>query len=150
MKTIEELEKEVWDNIGIASKEKSRDKIAYLNSVALKIETVKNDLQKIETALKDYPGLFSPEKAKGAGTRKLPPDGTQCRIIHKGKEYYGIIDDAKLIIPDFGSFVSLSSAASRITHKFQNGWHFWEFKLSGEKDWVNAEDWRKNRKSFEL
>lgn len=48
MKTVEDIENEIWDMIEIATKERNANKIQQLNSIATKVASIKEELKKIE------------------------------------------------------------------------------------------------------
>lgn len=51
MKSVEEIEKDLWGRIEIATKERNSKNIARLNSMASRVEVIKEELQKIEQVI---------------------------------------------------------------------------------------------------
>jgi hypothetical protein len=62
------------------------------------------------------------------------PAGTQFRANYKGNNYYGVVQNATLVV-NGKHYNSPSAAAVSITHNSVNGWIFWECKLPGEENW---------------
>ena len=78
--------------------------------------------------------------------RKLPPDGTKCKMVYKGIRYDGHIKGNLVIVENKGTGTSLSSASYLISKNYRNGWRDWWFLLPGESEWIHAHIWRsKNR-----
>ena len=78
--------------------------------------------------------------------RKLPPDGTKCKMMYKGTQYNGSIRGDSVIVENKGTGSSLSSASYLISKNYRNGWRDWWFLLPGTTEWVHAHVWRsKNR-----
>ncbi|MDA7972275.1 MAG: DUF262 domain-containing protein [Gammaproteobacteria bacterium] len=75
-----------------------------------------------------------------------PPEGTECRLIHRGETYYGQIAQGKLVVDGYGTHGAFSPAAVAIIGSSANGWISWELKLPGDDDdeWVLADTWRKS------
>lgn len=51
MRNIDELEREIWQQIAIATQKRDSAKIAFLNALAQDVEKVKKDMERIERAL---------------------------------------------------------------------------------------------------
>ncbi len=146
MKTVEDLEKEIWEQIESATKERNSTKIAHLNSMATRVATIKGDLEKIEgmiySDLENIPGQMNDYTGLD-----LPPEGTECRFSYRNKTYEGNIKNDVLNISGYGNFKSFSGASVKITNTSRNGWRDWEIRLPGDTKWILADVWRRRRKS---
>ena len=147
MKTIQELESEIWRKIELATKDRNSERLAYFNAVAARIDKVKEAVQSIEHDLfsaKEIEKLPSfTEGNDRFNVHQLPANGTECRFIYKGKEYEGIIKNSKLEVPSYGNFKSFSGASVKITKTSRNGWNDWEIKTPGSSKWIYASTWRR-------
>lgn len=78
--------------------------------------------------------------------QELPPDGTQCRWSHEGKEYLAEIRDRKIhsLNSEFPAQKAFSTAIKQIAGITRNGWDYWEVKLPDSERWVFASDWRRS------
>ena len=84
-----------------------------------------------------------PEVKQMSNERKLPPDGTKCKMMYKRIRYDGYIRGDSVIVENKGTGTSLSSASYLITQNYRNGWRDGYFQLPGETEWIFANDWRK-------
>ena len=84
-----------------------------------------------------------PEFKQSPIGRKLPPDGTKCKMMYKGNRYDGYISGDSVVVENKGTGTSLSSASYRVTQTYRNGWRDWWFLLPGATDWIHADQWRK-------
>lgn len=146
MKTVEDLEKEVWDQIEVFTKERNSKKIAHLNTLAARLAKIKEELAKIEDLISSDPEGFTENNNDYSGL-DLPPEGTECRFSYRHKMYEGIIMNAALNVSGYGTFKSFSGASVKITDTSRNGWRDWEIRLPGETKWILADVWRRRRKS---
>ena len=94
-----------------------------------------------------------PRRQRQGKKRINPPDGTKIRFSHENQMYYGKYRDGKIILEIEGGkryCSSLSDASRTITGTSRNGWMDWYFLISGEDQWMLAQDWRsaQSRKSF--
>jgi len=147
MKTIQEIESEVWKNIEMATKNRNSENLAYFNSIATRIERVKELIENIER------DVYSEKKVTAVSptiteneiynVHHLPPNGTECRFSYQGKEYNGIIKNGKLEVSPYGNFKSFSGASVKITKTSRNGWMDWEVKIPGNTKWISAHSWRR-------
>jgi hypothetical protein len=147
MKTIQELESEVWKNIELSTKNRDSKKLAHFNEVALRIQRVKELIEGIENDIylkneSDYLDLSSIHN-EIYNVHDLPINGTECRFSYRGKQYDGIIKNGKLEIPSYGSFKSFSGASVKITKTNRNGWRDWELRIPGTAKWISAFSWRR-------
>lgn len=152
MKSIEELEKEVWDKLqNEILKERDTKKITLLNNIASNIKRIKEEIERIETTLNGNfllnigESVIDPSYVGTKSFRELPPEGTSCRFVYKNKVYQAIIENNKITIFGKGAFTSLSKASRIITNNSRNGWRDWEFRLPGELNWILADTWRRSR-----
>ena len=152
MKSIEELERKVWEEISIATKERDADKLASLNPIVLNIAKIKKDIERINHQLnnngQDIISIktSTTKSSYGSGSLYFPPSGTACRFNYRGEEFNGFIENGKLNINQFGTFDSFSGASVEITKTSRNGWRDWEIRLPGAQEWVLADIWRRGRK----
>ena len=65
----------------------------------------------------------------------LLPDGTEMRMVYKGKTNSGFVRDGTIQV-NGKTFQSPSSAAMAITQGFVNGWMKWEVRKPGSNEWV--------------
>ncbi len=151
MKTIQELETEVWKNIELATKDRDSQKLAHFNAVATRVQRVKESIEGIERDIYgDGKMVVTPSESvsgENYSVHDLPPNGTECRFSYAGKEYDGIIKNGKLEVPSYGNFKSFSGASVKITKTSRNGWRDWEIRVPGSSRWVTAYYWRKMNKT---
>jgi len=154
MKTIQELESEVWRNIELATRERNSEKLTYFNAVASRIKRVKELVESIERdvysekELDKIPSILG--ENENYNVHQLPPNGTECRFIYKEKEYEGIIKNGKLEVSSYGSFKSFSGASVAITKTSRNGWNDWELRIPGSSKLIYASTWRRTKNSKEM
>ena len=126
MVTIE-ISKEVWEEMV---------KVGKFGDTA---DDVLRKVFKLDSATK-------PEFKQPTNGRKLPPDGTKCKMMYKGIRYDGYISGDSVIVKNKGTGTSLSSASYLISKNYRNGWRDWWFLLDGADEWIHAHVWRiKNR-----
>ncbi len=81
-----------------------------------------------------------------SGREFPPPDGTKAKFECRGRQYLGEIQDGKLHLKgnrDGAIYTSFSAASHDITGTSRNGWMDWQLNLSGEDDWILADEWRR-------
>jgi hypothetical protein len=74
--------------------------------------------------------------------RGLLPEGTKLRVTFKENEFSATLDGTGRIVLEGETFNSPSSAASAITGKPVDGWHFWKYENT-EGQWVKIDQLRK-------
>ena len=150
MKTIQELDSEVWKNIELATKDRNSEKLAHFNAIASRIKKVKELIEGIERDIdlkQELGSNFSESnKDENYNVHDLPPNGTECRFTYKGKEYNGSIKNGFLEVPSYGNFKSFSGASIKLTKTSRNGWNDWELKIPGNTKWIIASTWRRMSK----
>lgn len=153
MKTIQELETEVWRNIELATRDRNSERLAYFNALASRVQRVKELIEGIgrdvfsEKEMDKIPPVLVPNE--NYSVHNLPPNGTECRFIYSGKEYEGIIKNGKMEVSSYGNFKSFSGASVKITKTSRNGWRDWEVKIPGSSKWITAWSWRRMSNSKE-
>jgi hypothetical protein len=151
MKSIQELESEVWKNIELATRDRNSERLANFNSLASRIQRVKDMIEGIERDVfskKEIDEIPQVSVENGNyNVHHLPPNGTECRFIYSGKEYDGVIKNGKLEVSSYGSFKSFSGASVEITKTSRNGWKDWELKIPGSTKWITAYSWRRKNNS---
>ena len=84
-------------------------------------------------------------KSPRKGKESRPPDGTRLKFSYGGRVYYGEYLDGKVVLSAGGEerhCNSLSEASRLVTGTARNGWRDWYFGLSGQDQWILANDWR--------
>lgn len=147
MRTIQELESEVWRKIELATRNRNSEELAHFNALASRIGRIKELIESIEQDLlsekviEQIPSTVM--ENEDYSVHQLPPNGTVCRFSYKGTTYEGAIKNGKLEIPTHGTFKSFSGASVKITKTNRNGWNDWELKILGSSSWIMASTWRK-------
>jgi hypothetical protein len=147
MKTIQELESEVWKNIELATRDRDPERLTYFNAIATRVKKVKELIEGIESDVflkketNHIPETFL--ESDSYNTYQLPPNGTECRFVYRGTGYEGIIKNGLLEVTSHGNFRSFSGASVRITKTNRNGWKDWELRIPGSSKWITAYSWRR-------
>ena len=74
-----------------------------------------------------------------------PADGTKLKFSYGSKVYHGEYRAGKIVLSVNGEerrCSSLSDASRVITGTSRNGWRDWYLCLSGQDQWILADDWR--------
>lgn len=77
------------------------------------------------------------------------PHGTRLRMIHRGREYTGVVDDGRWLV-EGERFDSPTGATGVATKRdgspaHVDGWNYWRAMRPGERGWVVLDRLRKGR-----